>query len=322
MTCGRPVAMPASPPAAPKDDTLTNIVRIAGIVTLIACTAMLIFEICTVFWGFGDIWANVGSVDPPIVQIFVVVPFIVRLFSLTGALANAYYLFLVIAVLVSFVLLMYNSREGFAGVLKGKFDKLDGMPLYAVVTLFVMYLSLNMILIFIVTAFGYDPAVPPMPDGWELWYLLLNASVWEEIICRVLIIGIPLIILGYSAGENGSLKRLFGRCDMNKAAVVLIIASSAIFALAHAGGWDLFKVIPTFVSGLALGYLFVRYGLHAAIMLHFMVDYLSSFVWVYDSLTADMMLGLFILAIIVLGIPFILLYAKRGYEYVKEMFSL
>jgi membrane protease YdiL (CAAX protease family) len=78
-------------------------------------------------------------------------------------------------------------------------------------------------------------------------------------------------------------------------------------------------MIPTFICGLALGYLFVRFGLYASIMLHFLIDFLSSFTWVFDGLMADAMLGLFILAMVALGVPFIILYAVRGIRHLGKL---
>jgi hypothetical protein len=54
-----------------------------------------------------------------------------------------------------------------------------------------------------------------------------------------------------------------------------ITGSALMFGLAHVAGWDMFKALPTFVAGLGFGYLFLKVGIHAAILLHFAFDYLS-----------------------------------------------
>ena len=329
--CGRPVTPAPMTPAAPmtpekKDDGLHMVLKFTGLIVLLACGAMLIFEMYALFWTFGDIWTGIERYNLGIVFL---VPVPVVPFYIGGIIAKFYYLFLILAVIVSFVLIIYNSRGGIARIARGKLDELDRMPLYAVVTLFAAYISINVLLIFLVMAFGYDPATLEDPDEmWMLWYSLLNASVWEEVICRVLLIGVPLMIAGIAVNAKGSCKRLFGGVEMDKFAVSLIIFSAVVFSLGHLSGWDLFKVIPTFVCGLALGYLFVRFGLYAAIMLHFLIDFMSSVVWVFGSsapggmpTTAEVMLGLFILSVVVLGIPFIVRYAKHGFAAVKRLFS-
>jgi hypothetical protein len=308
---------PPAPTAAEKDSTLTTVAKFAGLIAVVGCTAMLVFEIYAVFWTMEEIWYGMEGWR---LGILFLVPFPVVPFYVAGVAAKFYYLFLVLATLVSFVLLMYNSREGIARVFKGKLDKLDDMPLYGVVTMFAMYISINLILVLIVLSFGYEPTVPDDPaERWQLWYSLLNASVWEEVICRVLMIGVPLMIAGIMMNEKGSWKRLFGRSEMNRLSVILIIVSAAIFAYGHLDSWDLFKLVPVTVCGLALGYLFVRYGLYAAIMMHFLVDFMESFTWIYDSIEADMMVGFFALGMVVLGLPFIVIYGKRGLEYLRSL---
>ena len=54
-----------------------------------------------------------------------------------------------------------------------------------------------------------------------------------------------------------------------------ITGSALMFGLAHVAGWDLWKALPTFVAGLGFGYLFLKVGIHASILLHFAFDYLS-----------------------------------------------
>jgi hypothetical protein len=131
-------------------------------------------------------------------------------------------------------------------------------------------------------------------------------------------IGLPLMIIGFLMKDRTSWKRLLGRFEMDNAAVLFIIISATIFAYAHLGGWDVFKLIPTFVTGLALGYLFVRFGVHAAIMLHFLVDYMTAPVWLFGDDTGDLIVGLFIIVVILLGTILFAWYVQRSIRFVKE----
>jgi hypothetical protein len=54
-----------------------------------------------------------------------------------------------------------------------------------------------------------------------------------------------------------------------------IAGSALMFGLAHVPGWDIWKLLPTFIAGLGFAYLFLRVGIHAAILLHFSFDYLD-----------------------------------------------
>ena len=143
----------------------------------------------------------------------------------------------------------------------------------------------------------------PEPDFFSaipLWYFvwsLLNASVYEELVFRVLMIGLPMMVgsvalrviaalqgrrpAGTSAGRflAGSLRYLYGGGISRNTSrgtlfpgLLLLVASSVIFGLAHAPGWGAWKVLPAAVAGLAMGYLFLRHGLAAAVAFHFATD--------------------------------------------------
>jgi hypothetical protein len=85
-----------------------------------------------------------------------------------------------------------------------------------------------------------------------------------------------------TAGRHiaGAWRYLIGgvlRRDSPKEALVaawaFLFASSAIFGLAHMSAWGWWKVIPGMVAGLGFGYLFLRHGVGAAILAHFVNDY-------------------------------------------------
>jgi hypothetical protein len=73
-------------------------------------------------------------------------------------------------------------------------------------------------------------------------------------------------LLGYFLG---------GGFTMGPLEAFFIAGSALMFGLAHVAGWDMFKALPTFIAGLGFGYLFLKVGIHAAILLHFAFDYLS-----------------------------------------------
>src|SRR2546426_699444 len=49
-----------------------------------------------------------------------------------------------------------------------------------------------------------------------------------------------------------------------------------LYELLHAPSWGLWKVIPAMVAGLGFGYLFLRHGIAAAILAHFVNDYAAA----------------------------------------------
>jgi len=93
---------------------------------------------------------------------------------------------------------------------------------------------------------------------------------------------------------------------------VFLLFSALMFGLAHISLWDWYKVLPTFFSGLALGYLFLRYGIYASIMMHFFIDYLT--IPYYASNKAwfvSLPIFLLELAIIVVGVACFVYYASK-----------
>jgi len=135
----------------------------------------------------------------------------------------------------------------------------------------------------VVILFNLMEQPTPVPDIlservpiWIRMVTLANASVWEEIITRVLMIGVPLSVFALmKQGKGPALKALIGgHGSVSVPAAVLIVISAALFGLAHIG-WGIWKIVPTFVMGLLFGYLYVKIGLHATIALHFLFDYSS-----------------------------------------------
>jgi len=309
--CGRPTGVR-------EESSLRPAGRIVGIIMLLVCTVFLFFQMYAVFWAFGDIFGGIGSYY---IAIQILTPSPTPLFWVSGAGARLYYLLIVAGAAASFVALMYTSRDGIREVMRGKIDNMDNMPLYAVATMFAAVISFTIIFNIIMMMAGNDPASPIFKGPyWGLWFSYLNAAVWEEVLCRILMVGVPMVLLGLAANEKGSWKRLFGGFGLSRAAVLFIVLSSAIFSYAHLQEWDVFKLIPTFVAGLALGFLFVRFGIHAAIMLHFLINYNSAFIWILGD-GAETPLAMIILMIVLFGIVFIVRYTIHGIRYLSNIRS-
>ena len=106
---------------------------------------------------------------------------------------------------------------------------------------------------------------------WTFIYNLTSAAVWEEIISRIMLIGFPLFIAHAALRKLRKQKYRYilgGGFKLEKLTVFFILFSAITFGLAHSPGWDYWKVVPTIVSGLALGYLFVVNGIYASILGH------------------------------------------------------
>jgi hypothetical protein len=82
----------------------------------------------------------------------------------------------------------------------------------------------------------------------------------------------PAIFIGYS---SDSLKAR----AMRPVVIAFLVLSSLSFGYAHYAsgvGWGPGKVSEAALSGLALGYLYVKYGFHTSVLLHFSINYVGS----------------------------------------------
>ncbi|KYK25978.1 MAG: hypothetical protein AYK23_03315 [Candidatus Proteinoplasmatales archaeon SG8-5] len=162
------------------------------------------------------------------------------------------------------------------------------------------------------------PAFDQMSTN-ELLYRLFSASVWEEIVSRSLLIGFPLMLFAAALKWDRPYTKflLGGGMRLNTLTIWLIIISSVVFALAHVGSWDFWKVPQVLVSGMALGFAFVRFGLYASVLLHFSINFVTS--WVYEFASGneavEVLLGMVVLLWIIAGsyffIDFTLKFGKK-----------
>src|SRR6267143_1410030 len=205
-------------------------------------------------------------------------------------------------------------------------------------------------LIYLVTLAGIEPTSPisaPTPQtAWVLLFELANAGVYEEIIFRLLLIGLPMalgsVVLRImdvnrgaagngpgSAGRHiaGAWRYLIGgvlRRDSPKEALVaawaFLFASSAIFGLAHAPGWGYWKVVPSMVAGLGFGYLFLRHGVGAAILAHFVNDYALSLTYAgIGGVGLEVLISLVFIGLAIAGAGFLVWYAMDAWRQLKGL---
>lgn len=191
--------------------------------------------------------------------------------------------------------------------------------------------------IFAVQAYGGQVTTPISITSANTWFYLFDlgrASVFEELLFRALLIGVPMALgafvwrlaNGQRATAVSAIKYLWGgqlRAESSREALLvaglLVLASSTIFGAQHYVGWGWWKTLPAAVMGLALGYVFVRHGIGAAILLHFLNDYLSSLVLEgVGGLAYEIVFGLLLYALIVVGAGFFAWYVLDGWRHLQR----
>jgi hypothetical protein len=296
---------------------MKQILRGVGTYTVLSLVAVTILNILILIWSVQVVLPNTPNYHT---TLFVIVPWVVNLVELTGISFAIYHVLLVIAIVSSFAFLIWKSWRLFIKELSVEKPVEVHSPLYTVGTIFFAVLFFNVVYYIILDAAGITPKTPEFEDRelWKLLYSFASASVWEEIVSRMLLIGVPLFIIDLARKRKRKLKSYFlgGDFPLGKPEITFLIISSVFFSSAHIFSWDAFKLMPTFVAGLALGYLFLTQGIYASIMLHFMVDYLSIPTQVFPGLAFLLMMGLAILAWVAVGFLYFVNYTSKAIGFI------
>ncbi|MBO4357245.1 MAG: CPBP family intramembrane metalloprotease [Candidatus Methanomethylophilaceae archaeon] len=282
---------------------------VIGMLTAVVLSCLMVFEYFVALWGIPQVWPNLPEYGSTLI---VVVPLIIDVVSFNGVLSQIYYLLLILAVTVSLGLLFYKAAKPIQKLSKGDNKTVRNTAFFEMPVLFAVLYIWEMIFFLVLESMGVEIGGLPDREMWKWMYELLEASVWEEVITRILLIGLPtvLIALFYHKEGKKSWRYLFGGSGFDKTALVLIFFSALIFGAGHLNNWGWWKFFPTFIFGLIAGYLFCKYGVYATIMMHFLTDYLSAESWFFGS-EYTILTGLTILMLSFVCIPYTYIYVKK-----------
>ena len=280
------------------------------------------------FLGLAALIYGTTIVLPEIVHhtytVYVIAPVLIAVGKISGDALAAYYLLIVAAIIASAVWLFLSSSKDYLKELRMKGESRKHSAIFDLCGLMFGVLFLNVVVVIVTGIFWGDPVSPTEEtDLWELLFLLANASVWEELIVRVLLIGIPLLMIDFArhSVRGGKLKYILGGgFHLGIVEVTLILISSALFGYGHYEGWGAWKVFPSAVAGVAFGYMFMRHGLASAVMLHFGFDYMSIPLEVFmdgGTVGALMLQSLAVLAWLAMGAVFFGYYIIRMIEFLN-----
>lgn len=292
---------------------IEKIIFLAGCIIAVLLAVVLIIEIAALFAGIPNVWSNLPDYR---YQFFIIVPVIVTLFTASGTALQAVYLMLIAAVAVSVFILIKKSIKP---IVEKDTEKFKETPFFKMVTLFAALYFLEFAFTLILQICGVQLDTLPERPTWQWMFDLLNASVWEELITRVLFLGLPLFVIGLAMKKKQLWKCLLGGCGMSRTALVFIIFSAFIFGAGHLNNWGSWKFFTTFAFGLIAGYLFCRCGLYATISMHFLTDYIQAEGWLCNGFMVFTTIAL--IMVMLLGIPYAYKYIRDGIGYLKEEFG-
>lgn len=306
---------PTKPPM--KWRTITRAVTAGFMLTFAVYLALCLLVLV---YGVGIVGPEIGSHS---YTLYIALLGLLPLVTISGSLLYAWYLFLVGAIILSATWLVLKSHRQFFSEITMKGTARAHSPFFDMCALMFAVLFINTFIVIFITATGNTP-ISPVEDmeDWELLFILANASVWEEIIARVLLIGLPLIAVDLL--QRRGLKPthkyvLGGDIPIEWAQATLVVISATVFGFAHFEGWGSWKVFPAGVAGVAFGYMFLKHGLASAIILHFSFDYLSMPLAIFDgSLSLQLMVALGVILWLGLGLGFTVYFTIRIAEFITK----
>jgi len=288
--------------------TISAFIMLTFVVQIALSLATLLYGVNLVIPDILDTWSGF--------TLFLVVPVIVELVTISGTTLLAYYLFLVFAIFASCLWVLLTSYQGFRNELTMRARSREHSALFETTGLLFATLFFSALVGLIVNPSPED--LPSTDSVSEMLFSLANASVWEEIIVRLLFIGLPLVFvdLARRTSRHWHTYVLGGSIPIGIPETILVVISSVIFGLGHfTGGWGAWKILPATVGGLAFGYLFLRFGIVASIMMHFGTDYLSMPSEITGSFGLTVATGIGILVWLAAGFGFFAYYTTRVVEF-------
>lgn len=182
---------------------------------------------------------------------------------------------------------------------------------------FMIFFTVAYSLILILSGIDYTPTQIEARPLWYFLYAVAHAAVWEEIISRTLLIGVPLFVIAvirYRRVYKPSRYFIGGGFKIGTLEGILLLFSALMFGAAHTYSGGIWVFAPTFVGGLILGYIFLKRGIAASILFHFVWNYSIAFTYMADVTGNTALLlvgGAFNLFLVFVGLALTVFYVGR-----------
>lgn len=255
-----------------------DLAKYAGVIGVVLFLVVLLLEFGGAFYAFIYL-PQMSAATNYVYPFYFFTPYIVGFDAISGpGFAIVYVLFvIIISACMAYVL---RSSKQFPKELRPVSRGIQSSTLFMIGTLVMTYYFISVIVSLILLATNTSATSPNFTSTpWDLTvFVFIYAPVWEEIAARVILIGLPLLLVALISGKKDRPWWRYltgGNIQMKPAAVFFLIISSVMFGLGHwlaGSGWGFWKIFPAAIAGLFMGYLFLKRGLFAAIIFHFAID--------------------------------------------------
>ena len=262
-----------TPKVKQEDDVLSKLALPSVMLIVVAMVADVILLVANIDVAWEFIYSKTITV-----YLYFLVD--VDIANLTGLPAQLYVLFLIVCLILACARCFWESRSLFRLDDPDYMDESSKTPIFWLGLLFGTTTVVELILTLLLQSSGGGVEIPEWISKMTFEQALISytrAAVWEEIAFRMVLFGVPMMIVALAFRQKDFYRYLLGGFGSSKIAIILLILTTAIFAYAHVGSWGLWKMVPTMVGGMAMGYMYMRFGIHASIAVHLITDYMGLF---------------------------------------------
>ena len=226
----------------------------------------------------------------------------------------------IILFVISFLGPKKNFMKTISDILSNGKNSFSDNYMINIIKWFSILVLISAVITIIQESFGIVTEPPDTANDLILFLQISLAPITEEIGFRLILIGIPLFLI-YS--HKSSIKFFFKslwnpysnlHVYEKRKAIALIIGVCIFFGIAHVISgepWTDGKILQASIGGIILGWVYFRYGLAAAIILHWATNYfIYSYLFLISEIngisvqnaTNHSMIGTFEIILIVSGI--------------------
>ena len=226
----------------------------------------------------------------------------------------------IILFVISFLGPKKNLVKSISDILSSGKNSFSDNYMINIIKWFSILVLISAIITIIQESFGIVTEPPDTVNDLVLFLQISLAPITEEIGFRLILIGIPLfLIYSHKSSIKFFIKSLWNPYSNlhvyeKRKAIALIIGVGIFFGIAHVMSgepWTDGKIIQASLGGIILGWVYFRYGLAAAIILHWATNYfIYSYLFLISEIngisvqnaTTHSMIGTFEIILIVSGI--------------------